>query len=208
MIEMEVVGVALEPNTHRPLVWLKDKDQRVFLPIAIGNFEATAIYMELYNEPPPRPITYDLLRSILDGLRAQVTQILINALREDTFYAEITLEAGESTFKIDSRPSDAIALALRVGAPVYVEEDVIREAGLDVEEPSEAEVLESELECLQNEQYENLEGAFGTLEKPGDKILEQVVSLKAKLQEAVAEEEYEKAAKLRDEIGRLEHEMK
>ena len=77
MVEMEVVGVAPEPNSNKPLVWLKDKDQKVFLPISIGNFEATAIYMELYDEPPPRPICYDLVRMVLSEMQAAVDQILI-----------------------------------------------------------------------------------------------------------------------------------
>ena len=196
MIEMEVVGVVLEPNSNRPLVCLKDKDHRVFLPIAIGNFEATAIYMELYDEPPPRPIPYDLLRSILDGLDARVVQVLINALRKDTFYAEITLSCGGQTLEIDSRPSDAIAVALRVGAPIYVEEEVIQEAGVAVEKSFEAGV-----------EVEGAEDAKDHLMVGGNQGGEsRVVTLKAKLQEAVAREEYEEAAKLRDEIGRLEHE--
>lgn len=195
MIEMEVVGVVLEPNSNRPLVCLKDKDHRVFLPIAIGNFEATAIYMELYDEPPPRPIPYDLLRSILDGLDARVVQVLINALRKDTFYAEITLSCGGQTLEIDSRPSDAIAVALRVGAPIYVEEEVIQEAGVAVEKSFEAGV-----------EVEGAEDARENLMGGNEGVVERVVTLKAKLQEAVAREEYEEAAKLRDEIGRLEHE--
>ncbi len=214
MIEMEVVGVAPEPNSNRPLVWLKDKDQRVFLPIAIGNFEATAIYMELHNEPPPRPITYDLLRSILNGLSAQVEQVLISGLREDTFYAEITLSLGEQTLDVDSRPSDAIALALRVGAPIYVDEDVINEAGLEVEKQPEGEVApgtedaEEALAVLKDEEVKGLEEleVARTPEGSLDQVAQRVVTLKAKLQEAVAREEYEEAAKLRDEIGRLEHE--
>ena len=195
MIEMEVVGVVLEPNSNRPLVCLKDKDHRVFLPIAIGNFEATAIYMELYDEPPPRPIPYDLLRSILDGLDARVVQVLINALRKDTFYAEIKLSCGGQTLEIDSRPSDAIAVALRVGAPIYVEEEVIQEAGVAVEKSFEAGV-----------EVEGAEDAGDHLMGGDEGVVERVVTLKAKLQEAVAREEYEEAAKLRDEIGRLEHE--
>ncbi len=209
MIEMEVVGVVLEPSSNRPLVCLKDKDQRVFLPIAIGSFEATAIYMELYDEPPPRPITYDLLRSVLDGLDARVVQVLINSLRDDTFYAEITLSSGGQTLEIDSRPSDAIALALRVGAPIYVEEEVIQEAGLAVEKQMEAgidvEGAEGDLERISGEEERGLE-ASRALEGSVDRVEKQVVTLKAKLQEAVAREEYEEAAKLRDEIGRLEHE--
>ncbi|MDP6039331.1 MAG: bifunctional nuclease family protein, partial [Candidatus Latescibacteria bacterium] len=107
MIEMEVVAVQPEPSSNHPLVWLKDKDQRVFLPIAIGNFEAIAIFMELYNEPPPRPITYDLLRSIIDGFHVRVEQVFINALKDETYYAEITLMRDGQSICIDSRPSDA-----------------------------------------------------------------------------------------------------
>ena len=211
MIEMEVVGVAPEPNSNRPLVWLKDKDQKVFLPIAIGNFEATAIYMELYNEPPPRPITYDLLRSILDGLNVRVEHVVINALQEDTFYAEICLSLGEQILEIDSRPSDGIALALRVGAPIYVEENVIREAGLAVEkqldraEAGDAKGAGAEWEHVEGREAQ---GVSRSLRRPVDWAEQRVVALKAKLQEAVSREEYEEAAKLRDEIGRLEHEQR
>ena len=212
MIEMEVVGVAPEPNSNRPLVWLKDKDQKVFLPIAIGNFEATAIYMELYNEPPPRPITYDLLRSILDGLNVQIKHIVINALQEDTFYAEVCLSFGEQILEIDSRPSDGIALALRVGAPIYVEENVIREAGLAVEKETgkvETRGADGPGEDLERAEKAELQvpGVPHSLNHPVDWV-QRVVTLKAKLQEAVSREEYEEAAKLRDEIGRLEHEQR
>ena len=205
MTEMEVVGVALEPNSNRPLVWLKDKDQRAFLPIAIGNFEATAIYMALYNEPPPRPITYDLLQSILEGLDAQVDHVLINALEEDIFFAEISLSSGEQTIEVDSRPSDAIALALRVGAPLYVKESVIQEAGLDVEDELDPSLEDLETGVERIGDVEEVEVARA-LESPAEGVPERVVNLKAKLQEAVAQEEYEEAAKLRDEIGRIEHE--
>mgnify|MGYP001269318622 FL=1 len=205
MTEMEVVGVALEPNSNRPLVWLKDKDQRVFLPIAIGNFEATAIYMALYNEPPPRPITYDLLQSILEGLDAEVDHVLINALEEDIFYAEISLSSGEQTIEVDSRPSDAIALALRVGAPLYVKESVIQEAGLDVEDELDPSLQELEAGLERIGDVEEFE-VTKAMERPSEGVPERVVNLKAKLQEAVAQEEYEEAAKLRDEIGRIEHE--
>ena len=132
MVEMNVVGVAVEPNTNRPLVWLKDREQQIFLPISIGNFEATAIYMALYDEEPPRPPTCELLRSILDGMGVKVTRVLINALKEDVFFAEVSLDANGKTIGVDSRPSDALALALRTGAPVFVSERVIQEAGLPI----------------------------------------------------------------------------
>ena len=206
MVEMEVVGVAPEPNSNRPLVWLKDKEQRVFLPIAIGNFEAAAIYMELYNDPPPRPITYDLLRAILNGLDVLVDRVVINALREDTFYAEITLSVDSQTLDVDSRPSDAIALALRVGAPIFVEESVIREAGLAIEKQAMAQDREALVQL--NEEQGIDTGKADILDLHVDQLAEQVVTLKAKLEEAVAQEAYEEAAKIRDEIGRLEHERK
>ena len=110
MKEMEVIAVQLEPNSSHPLVWLKDKDQKVVLPIAVGNFEAAAIYMELHGEPPPRPIAYDLLRTILEGFDARVEQVLVSALRDDTFFAEVTLVRDGESIVIDSRPSDALAL--------------------------------------------------------------------------------------------------
>ena len=203
MVEMEVVGVVLEPNSNRPLVCLKDKDQRVFLPIAIGNFEATAIYMEYYDEPPPRPITHDLLRSILDGLDATVARVVINALKDDTFNAQIKLQIGDRAIEVDSRPSDAIALALRVEAPIFVAKEVIREAGLPVDRQTdgidEPELPEPEAVT------EDFGRAIKVLDGQAGQVDERVVTLKAKLQEAVDQEEYEEAAKLRDEIGRLQH---
>jgi bifunctional DNase/RNase len=204
MIEMEVVGVALEPNSNRPLVWLKDRDQKVFLPIAIGNFEATAIYMELYNEPPPRPITHDLLRSILQGLEVAIGKIVINALREETFYADIVLAGPSGTIKVDSRPSDAIALALRTGAPIFVAEQVVRQAGMDVEEgecePTGLPDPDLDLERVSHETHA-VGAAIGLSGAPAE---QRVVSLKTRLREAVDKENYEEAAKLRDEIEKLE----
>ena len=183
MVEMEVVGVVLEPNSNRPLVCLKDKEQRVFLPIAIGNFEATAIYMEYYDEPPPRPITHDLLRSILEGLDATVDRVVINDLKDDTFFAEISLQVGDRTIEVDSRPSDAIALALRAEAPIFVAKEVIREAGLPVDTQPEGE------EGLELPEPETVTGEGGhalkVLDTQAGAAEERMVTLKAKLQEAV-----------------------
>ena len=200
MVEMEVVGVAPEPNSNKPLVWLKDKDQKVFLPISIGNFEATAIYMELYEEPPPRPICYDLVKSVLGEVDAKVDRIVINDLKDDTFYAQITLRRGERVFNIDSRPSDAIALALRVHSPIFAADSVLVKAGLKVDgedAPKMWEDVPGELSGLPAESDEP-EPVFAT-----DPVL-LTDSIKGQLKEAVAKEEYEEAAKLRDELGRLE----
>ena len=215
MVEMVVYGIQPEQNTNRPLVWLKDKEDpsRIYLPICIGSFEASAIYMELSNDPPPRPITYDLLKSILDGLDAKVVKIHINALKEDTFYAEISIESNGSKLEIDSRPSDAIALALRVGASIFVSEQVLAKAGVLVEKQSE---IEGSIELISEEKTEVPE--FADVEPPlvlekleqekenaePDTVEKKIFQLKSRLQEAVAREEYEQAAIIRDEIGRIE----
>lgn len=206
MVEMQVVAVTPEPQTNRPLVWLKDKEEpsRVFLPIAIGGFEATAIQIELFNETPQRPITYDLLKSILEGLDAKVVQVYINALKGDTFYAEITLESSGTRLEIDSRPSDAIALALRVGAAIYVSEEVLESAGQVV--PVEKGEMEQSLEAHSDELAVK---AVVPAEAPEeiadpDNVQKRISLLKARLREAVAQEEYEKAARLRDQIQKME----
>ena len=203
MTEMEVVAVQLEPNSNHPLVWLKDKDQQVVLPIAIGNFEAVAIFMELHDEQPPRPIAYDLLRTLLEGFNVRVEQVLVSALRDETFYAEITLvRDGGETVCIDSRPSDALALALRVDAPIFVADQVVEEAGLSIE------VQDSQVP-VEGVQDISAFVEAGAEDEPAeealDPVAQQVVALKVRLKEAVALEEYEEAARLRDEIGRLEH---
>ena len=200
MTEMEVIAVQLEPNSNHPLVWLKDKDQKVFLPIAIGNFEAVAISLVLHDEPPPRPIAYDLLCAIMDGFDVRVEQVLVSALRDETFFAEITLVRDGESIIIDSRPSDALALALRVDAPVFVADQVIEEAGLSVKQDVPIEDGEDNIAAIVASAAED-----EPAEEAPDQVTQQVDALKARLQEAVALEEYEEAARLRDEIGRLEH---
>ncbi len=132
MVEMKVVGVTTpeKKDGGRPVLWLKCKNRRMFLSIAIGPFEANAICMELYNEPPPRPITYDLMRSILDGLKIRVNQVRIHNWIEGTFYAEIALSQGKQKLVVDSRASDGIALALRVGAPIFSADEILEKIGV------------------------------------------------------------------------------
>ena len=202
MTEMEVIAVQLEPNSNHPLVWLKDKGQKVFLPIAIGNFEAVAISIVLHDEPPPRPIAYDLLCAIIDGFDVRVEQVLISALRDETFFAEITLVRAGESICIDSRPSDALALALRVDAPIFVADQVIEEAGLPVEMEDPRMPIESDEDIAAVVRAAREDDAA---EEVGDEVTQKVDALKERLQEAVALEEYEEAARLRDEIGRLEH---
>jgi bifunctional DNase/RNase len=125
---MVVKGLTLDPLTNMPIVILKDVEGNRALPIWIGTFEANAIALEMERVTTPRPMTHDLIRNILEGLKAKVSRIVVNDLRDSTFYAVIFLAVNGAEVAIDSRPSDAIALALRVKAPIFVAEKVIREA--------------------------------------------------------------------------------
>ena len=128
MLQMVVKGLTLDPLTNMPIVILKDVEGNRALPIWIGTFEANAIALEMERVTTPRPMTHDLIRNILEGLKAKVSRIVVNDLRDSTFYAVIFLAVNGAEVAIDSRPSDAIALALRVKAPIFVAEKVIREA--------------------------------------------------------------------------------
>ncbi|MBI5167264.1 MAG: bifunctional nuclease family protein [candidate division NC10 bacterium] len=138
LIKMSVRGIALDPITNMPIVILKDLEERRALPIWVGIFEANAIALELEKIATPRPMTHDLIKNILDGLGVGVRQIVINDLKDNTFYAIIELTYNGNLVTIDSRPSDAIALALRVNAPIYVTEKVITKAkSIEVSEEKE-----------------------------------------------------------------------
>ncbi len=128
MKEMRVAGITVDPFTNTPIVILKDLDDAEALPIWIGLLEASSIATAIENIQTPRPMTHDLLKNILDRLKAEVVKIEITDLKENTFYAILHLKAGGEKFEIDSRPSDAIAIALRTGASVFVEESVIKRA--------------------------------------------------------------------------------
>ncbi len=128
LYEMKVQGLALDPLTNVPIVILKGVNAPKSLPIWIGIFEANAIISELENITPARPMTHDLLKNIIDKLKSEVVGIIVTDLVDNTFYANIELKCKSGKVRVDSRPSDAIALALRVGAPIYVAEEVIKKA--------------------------------------------------------------------------------
>lgn len=128
MLEMKVKGLTLDPLTNMPIVILKDDNGKRALPIWVGIFEANAIALEIEKVTTPRPMTHDLIKNILEGLKAKVMKVIVNDLKDNTFYAQITLSLNGTETNIDSRPSDAIALALRVNAPIFVAEKVLKEA--------------------------------------------------------------------------------
>jgi bifunctional DNase/RNase len=132
LVSMSIKGLMLDPVSNSPIVVLKDDDEKFFLPIWVGIFEANAIALQLENITTPRPMTHDLLRTMISELHARVTRIVINDLRDSTFFAQIRLlveqEDGDTTLEIDARPSDAIALALRTEAPIFVAQSVLEQA--------------------------------------------------------------------------------
>ncbi len=154
MKEMKVSNLMLDPVSKSPIVILKDTNMKVMLPIWVGYFEATAIALELEKTAPPRPMTHDLLRNVLKETSFNVKQIVINDLKNNTFYAVIELQKDGTILKIDSRPSDAIALALRTESPIFVEEFVLEEANsINIENIDSEDKWKELLEKLKPEDF-------------------------------------------------------
>ena len=140
MIEMQLGGLGFDPKNMSPIVLLRDTEERNFLPIWIGMFEAAAIAMELQDFKPPRPMTHDLLTKVIGELKGNVIKIIINEIIENTFYAIIEINNGsEKILKIDARPSDAIAIAVRTNVPIFVSESVMLKAKMVNSEKDEEE---------------------------------------------------------------------
>jgi bifunctional DNase/RNase len=127
-VEMKVKQLALDPLSNLPVLILSDAQEKRSFPIWVGLPEANAIALELEKVSPQRPMTHDLIKSILESVRARVLKVVVNDLRENTFFAMIHLQLGGAEITVDSRPSDAIALALRVSAPIFVAEEVVEKA--------------------------------------------------------------------------------
>jgi len=125
-VEVKIRGLVMDPVTNMPIVILKDVNGASVLPIWVGIYEANAIALEIEKVATPRPMTHDLLRNLLLGLETQVHKVVVSELRDDTFYALIWLEKNGEMLSIDSRPSDALALALRVDCPIFVEDEVLK----------------------------------------------------------------------------------
>ena len=144
MIEMTIDSIRVSLMNYQRVVILKEKMADRYLPIWIGPTEADAIAVKLQGVSVPRPLTHDLLRSVVDALGARVNCIVVNDLKNDTFYAKITLDVDGGQMEVDSRPSDALALAVRVEAPIYVEESVLDKAGIRLDKETGKPVIEEE----------------------------------------------------------------
>ena len=125
-VEMKIRGLMMDPVTNMPIVILKDMSGNAVLPIWVGVYEANAIALEIEKVATPRPMTHDLIKNLLMGLNTSVQKVVVNELKEETYYALIWLEQNGQIISIDSRPSDALALALRLDCPIYVEETVLK----------------------------------------------------------------------------------
>src|SRR5499425_2991963 len=125
-VEMKIRGLMMDPVTNMPIVILKDVNGSAVLPIWVGIYEANAIALEIEKVVTPRPMTHDLIKNLLVGLDACVRKVVVTTIKEDTFYAVIWLERTGTLVSIDSRPSDALALALRIDCPIFVEDEVLK----------------------------------------------------------------------------------
>lgn len=152
-IEMKIRGLMMDPVTNMPIVILKDLAGTQVLPIWVGIYEANAIALEIEKVATPRPMTHDLLKNLLLGLETGVQKVVVSELKEDTFYAVIWLERGGELISIDSRPSDALALALRMDCPIYVDEEVLKssKSAASMADKSGNEELKRWLEGLNDE---------------------------------------------------------
>ncbi len=194
-VQVEILGISASPSAGGAYaILLKEVYGSRRLPIIIGSFEAQSIALEIENIKPPRPLTHDLLANVIENLGASVVEVIIDELRDNTFFAKIKLEVSTMTNEIDSRPSDAIALAVRTGAPIFVAEDVLNSAGFI---PSTEESDEKTFD-LKDEQIDDDENKSTNIAET------KIANLQNQLREAIEKEDYERAAKLRDEINRIQ----
>ncbi|MGB0035411.1 MAG: bifunctional nuclease family protein [Candidatus Acidiferrales bacterium] len=151
--EVKIRGLMMDPVTNMPVVVLKETVGTAILPIWVGIYEANAIALEIEKVQTPRPMTHDLLKNVLTGLNVHVHKVVVSDLKEDTFYALIWMERDGEMMSIDSRPSDALALALRLDCPIFVEDEVLKNSKMAnaVTEKSSSEELRKWLENLNDE---------------------------------------------------------
>ncbi len=152
-VEMKIRGLMMDPVTNMPIVILKDVSGDAVLPIWVGIYEANAIALEIEKVTTPRPMTHDLIKNLLTGLEARVHKVVVSDLREDTFFAVIWMEQDGKVISVDSRPSDALALALRLDCPIFVEDQVLKTSKLanSVSDRVSNEELRKWLENLNDE---------------------------------------------------------
>jgi bifunctional DNase/RNase len=205
LVKVEIAGIPVSSSVSGGgfALLLKEIDGERRLPIIIGHFEAQAIAFEIEGLKPPRPLTHELLKTVIESLNLSVEYIVINELRDSTFFAKIKLDSDEAV-EIDARPSDAIAMALKFQAPIFVAKEVMDEIGFipkinDDEDLEGLEGLDFNEDDISDDESSEVEDILDNLGKEA-----QLRKLHTALEEAVTNEEFEKAAELRDQIKNLE----
>jgi bifunctional DNase/RNase len=184
-IQLVVLGLSASPaSTNAYALILKEVDGERRLPIIIGGFEAQAIALEMEGVIPPRPMTHDLIRNLIDKFGANLSEVHINDLNDGTFYAKLIFDT--LGIEVDARPSDAVAIAIRCNAPVFVNENILEETGIIPQEENPEAGKEK-----------------GFVEQQSEKPKSKVEQLQMQLDKAVNEENYERAAQIRDELKRI-----
>src|ERR1700678_4589224 len=152
-VEMKIRGLMMDPITNMPIVILKDSGSSSVLPIWVGIYEANAIALEIEKVSTPRPMTHDLIKTLLVGLDAGIQKVVVNELKDDTFFAVIWVQRNGELISVDSRPSDALALALRLDCPIFVDDSVLKHSKIAsaISEKSSSEELRKWLENLNDE---------------------------------------------------------
>jgi len=191
-LRVDILGLSTSPHTNGAYALiLYEVEGKRKLPIIIGGFEAQAIALKLENIKPPRPFTHDLFKTVADTFHLGVQEVFIDELHNETFYAKVICEMQGEIHEIDARPSDAIAIAVRFGAPIFVSEDILNEAGI-LEEQQEDNTVEAQDKAGEEVSSESIGSATSSLN-----------DLQKKLEDAVNREDYEEAARLRDKISRF-----
>ena len=213
MVEVTVHKLVTDPATNQPIVLLQTLQGDMALPLVIGGTEAMSIYAGLTQEPSPRPLTHDLARTILDHFEAAVHEVQIVDLKDDVFFAELILTSEGQEIRLDSRPSDAIALALKYGAPIFLSEEVLAQAGYKVKQKAEARKSARQLperaeapamtEEAVDEAIDALLDEADVPESDG-KPAGRLGTLRQQMAKAVQLEQYETAGQLKREIEKLE----
>ncbi|HNT92826.1 MAG: bifunctional nuclease family protein [Bacteroidales bacterium] len=192
LIRLKVIGISYsQTQSGAYALILAEENGERRIPIIIGGFEAQAIVIKLENLEPPRPLTHDLFRSFAQACGVTVEQVLINKLREGIFYSEILCTDGEKRFRIDSRTSDAVALALRFECPIFIEPQILNEAGIVMSTTTEEEQKKTPEPAQEKKKAAASEYGMYSVEELNDLLAE-----------AIAREDYEQAAAIRDEMAR------
>lgn len=194
-VQVDILGLSTSPHTNGAYALiLYEVEGKRKLPIIIGGFEAQAIALKLENIKPPRPFTHDLFKAVADTFQLNVTEIVIDELHNETFYAKVVCEMDGESHEIDARPSDAIAIAVRFSAPIFVSEEIMDEAGIR-EEDEKAEGTLPEGEAAKPPELPSTTPSASKTEFS-------IADLEKRLQDAIDKEDYEEAARLRDEINK------